>query len=210
MFKKTMRLLSCLLTFAMLVTLMPAYSVAAAAEPVLLPDIEVEQDVLDGNFFYIGTEASHLYENSQAPYLIKIGRGGSTSEEASVELKFVDVTTKYGTDYKVRIHDNTLFGNRIQVTDSDSVLETFLNDPDQIAEVNESDLLLEQEDAGQTEENGELTLAPESSGDAADANAGQEAADDDVLSPVEAKELYTGIESDKTAMTSDGGLEVEM
>lgn len=74
-----------------------------------LPEATMPKEIQAADSFYVGTTSADLAEDAEAPYLLKIGRGGDAKEEASVVLKISDATANYGKDYKIRTHESGFF-----------------------------------------------------------------------------------------------------
>lgn len=203
-----------------------------AKEYQYLPTQDVSKDVKESGMFYIASPASSVEENSPESYLFKIERGGKTLPKTSVVLNIMDITSKYGEDYKIKIHKNGLSGETVQgEEESKSILEEITENKEEITEVNDSDAVvsedrvsseeaekLYQEDVNDLEEalNGEEKKAktndenqsqePEEEfvSENEEEPEGEEATVDGTpLTPKVAKEIATGLKSDKMPM--DGG-----
>ena len=55
--------------------------------------------------FYLASVNARIEENSERSYLLRIGRGGSFSNEADVTVNINDYNARYGTDYTVSLLD---------------------------------------------------------------------------------------------------------
>lgn len=96
--------ISSLLSAAMLLGVLQ-FPVAAEKSYVSLPEVEIGQDILDNNLFYIPTTAAMIGEADNTIYLLRVARGGACEEAAGVTVKVADVTAKLGKDYEVRVHN---------------------------------------------------------------------------------------------------------
>lgn len=123
MYQKTTRMkriTSTALSFAMLIACIQM-PVRAEVPDQYLPEVEIGEDILQNNVFYIPTVSASINENDSAAHLLKIARGGDCAEEASVVVKIADVTAKIDKDYEVRVR-----GEKTKVVnpkDNESLLE---------------------------------------------------------------------------------------
>lgn len=216
-----------ILAFAIVMT---GFTIPVFADSgVYLPVIEVDESVKQSGMFYIAYDKGEIEENSTAPYLFKVQRGGEYLPKSAVVLSMIDITAKYGKDYKIKIHNNSFFGERVEgVKENASVLETILENPEEIVENDYTDLLASgeissKEDADELilEDTQSLYEAFGVSLDGGEAEYEEETAEEeqpeseknaDEVYATEvqsadtlkgAKEMATGIKSDKRAM--DGG-----
>lgn len=117
-----------------------------AKEYQYLPTQDVSKDVKESGMFYIASPASSVEENSPESYLFKIERGGKTLPKTSVVLNIMDITSKYGEDYKIKIHKNGLSGETVQgEEESKSILEEITENKEEITEVNDSDAVVSED-----------------------------------------------------------------
>lgn len=211
MFKK---LLCLVLTLASLLSSLP---VPAGAEGVQidLPQDEISEEILTSGEFYIATAAVALQEDAAAPHLLKIARGGEDLPEATLRLDIMDITASYGKDYKIKLHNSSIFGTKVKnALSSTSILDEILESGDEMVEENYTDALvsgetmdLETAEALYQEdlETLDAFLTEEVEGYAEEKEAALEAIETapsaDTLAG--AKELATGLKSDKVPM--DGG-----
>lgn len=93
-----------LLALTMLMS-MTSLSAFAKAEPQNLDGASISDEVLNSNVFYIGSTNIKMSERSNTDYLLKIGRGGDAENEASVTVKFADMSAVYGKNYEVKTYD---------------------------------------------------------------------------------------------------------
>ena len=99
MFKRATALLLTL-TLSLAMVQLP---VAAEAADVYLPEVEIEDSILQSDVFYLASTTANLYEGANERYLLRVARGGDASEEAGVNIKISDMTAKYGKDYTVSV-----------------------------------------------------------------------------------------------------------
>ena len=99
------RLLSLILVTALFVSVVPMQAFAVEEAEVYLPEIEIGNDILDYDVFYLATAAASVEESGNHAYLLRVGRGGPADSESSVLIKIADMTAKYGEDYVVRVRD---------------------------------------------------------------------------------------------------------
>ena len=209
--KRTLkRILSFALTLTILLSIIPT-SVFAQGDSICLPQDALDTALLASGEFYMASSAAELQENANVPYLLMIGRGGSDLPEAQVRLNITDITTKYGTDYTIKVYgeDACAVQNPNSVS---SILEQILESGDEIVEENYTDALISEEelDPAQVEAyyeedlatlDGFLTEEVEGYAEEKQAMEVEAASPTDTLKG--AKELATGLKSDKTPM--DGG-----
>ena len=101
LFKK---IVAIVVTSSILATLFPALSYAKEYKS--LEDSTIDASILEAESFYFGSVSPEINENANSIYLMKIGRGGAKKGSASTDLKILDVTSKYGKDYVIRLHDS--------------------------------------------------------------------------------------------------------
>ena len=99
------RILSLMLAFAICIGMMPASAFAEGGAAVPLPETEIEEDILRSDVFYIASPSAQLAEESNAAYLLRVGRGGDAQSASTVHIQISDVTAKYGEDYIVRVRE---------------------------------------------------------------------------------------------------------
>ena len=99
------KLLSLVLVAALFISLVPAQAIAVQETEVYLPEIELEDDILNSDVFYLATTRADVNEDGHFVYLLRVGRGGNAESESTALVKIADMTAKYGRDYVVRVHD---------------------------------------------------------------------------------------------------------
>ena len=121
--KKLRQVTACALIGSMLMQ-QAAYAQPVAEKKVLLnlPEHADKSEFAPYNTFYLATTEAEMDEGKA--YLLNIERGGDCQEEASVTLKFSDITAAYDTDYMVRLHDGKLWKKKADVPkDNQSLLD---------------------------------------------------------------------------------------
>ncbi|MBR4880134.1 MAG: S-layer homology domain-containing protein [Clostridia bacterium] len=217
--KDSFKRIICMILSLAMVLPMVQVPVLAANDVIYLPQDEMDEEILTSGEFYLASSVAEIQENHGAPYLLKIGRGGEALPEAEVRLSIIDVTTKYGSDYEIKLQGSK--GGAVENTDSaTSVLEQILENTDAIEEENYTDGLVSEE--GLDPETAEELcledletldefLTEEVEGYAEEKQAYLEAVEAAVEEEAvvsanslkDAKEIATGIKSDKIPM--DGG-----
>ncbi len=176
-----------------LVLLLQAAPTARASTDVRLPEVQMSEDILANNLFYLASTSATLQEGANTRYLLRVGRGGPTDTEASVLVKISDMTAHYGTDYVVSVLDESAEvevpeGNfaMLDLLSSTDYVQTELKDEDEAETV-----LAEDEEGMAAAEAGvieALNFLAEQSG--LELPEGSEE-----LDPVQqARNLYTGVE----------------
>ncbi|MBR4720577.1 MAG: S-layer homology domain-containing protein [Clostridia bacterium] len=90
------------LSLSMLMTLMQVPAKAETVD-VHLPEVEIEDSILESDVFYLASTTAKLNEGANERYLLRVARGGDAAEEAGVNIKISDMTAKYGKDYTVSV-----------------------------------------------------------------------------------------------------------
>lgn len=90
------------LSLSMLMTLMQVPAKAETVD-VHLPEVEIEESILESDVFYLASTTAKLQEGANERYLLRVARGGDAAEEAGVNIKISDMTAKYGKDYTVSV-----------------------------------------------------------------------------------------------------------
>ena len=134
------------LAFLMLSTAAPFRTMAFDETEFYLPEVQLEQEILLGDMFYLGTVSASIEEGGRGVYLLRVGRGGAADSESTACIKFSDITAVYGRDYTVRVRGES--GSIERNEDSFSVMElvegqpftqTELGSEDELAETLEKD-----------------------------------------------------------------------
>ena len=71
------KLLSLVLVAVLFVSVVPTQAFAVEETEVYLPEIEIGNDILDYDVFYLATAAASVEESGNHAYLLRVGRGGS-------------------------------------------------------------------------------------------------------------------------------------
>lgn len=77
--------------------------VKAETVDVHLPEVEIEEAILQSDVFYLASTTAKLQEGANERYLLRVARGGDAEEEAGVNIKISDMTAKYGKDYTISV-----------------------------------------------------------------------------------------------------------
>lgn len=96
-----------LLTAVMLFSALPTQAFAVFEPRVMLPQVELEEEILQNDVFFLGTVSAEVEENGDCAYLLRVGRGGAAETESTALVKIADLTAKYGKDYVVRVFDGS-------------------------------------------------------------------------------------------------------
>ena len=73
-------------------------------------------------------------------YILKAARGGDVLPEASVKLSFIDISARYGTDYKIYvINEDSLFNDRpVASENTTSILEEIETSQEEAIEIDDT------------------------------------------------------------------------
>ena len=94
MANKRTKVLSVLIAAIMLIGVTPLSALADNREDIFIPEIEIEEDILSHDVFYLTAPAAEIEENANAIYLLRIGRGGDAETESTALVKIADMTAK--------------------------------------------------------------------------------------------------------------------
>jgi len=229
--KKTKRFLSIFLVAAMVLTMVPATVFADVPEtpPQLLTEDQIDDSAIPENSFYFATAESELPENAEAASLLKIVRGGSAADAASVRLQLIDITAKYGKDYQLSIYQADEKDKPAEINGGQSLFEKIQENESSLQEYNESDEALQSvkdqtasavTDAAQTDQTASASGETAQADQTDSASAGTTTADNtsavkensldltENMTPIQAKEAYTGIASDR--VSADGETQAQL
>ncbi len=152
------RIISVLLTAAMLVGLLPVLPVFAEEEAILLEVQKLEDVEYDEALSYVmmGTVQSEVEERGR--YILTVFREGNTSVESVVDIKTADVSAKYGVDYI--IDDDRYF---TETAETESTLLELSGNEELVQEGEESfeELQAMVDSSADTEENADKPEATE-------------------------------------------------
>lgn len=140
MFRRLKRFLAFVMAF---VVLLPNIVFAAETDYIYVPEIEIAEEVKEDNLFWLASAEVEMQEDSDSHYLVRIGRGGDISQEASVVVKMSDITAKYGKDYKVYLYNGGLFNEAAKDKDALSVMEMIEGQDYTEFEVNDTEELMQ-------------------------------------------------------------------
>ena len=80
--------------------------VFAEGEPIYLPEAELSEAAQNSGAFNLSITGAEIDENSEAPYIFKVQRGGDYLPEATLRLDMIDITATYGKDYKLELYED--------------------------------------------------------------------------------------------------------
>ncbi|MBR4700695.1 MAG: S-layer homology domain-containing protein [Oscillospiraceae bacterium] len=201
MFGKVKRTLCLLLSLILLVQVAPVTQVRAQAVEVHLPEVQISEEILANDLFYLASTIATLREGANETYLLRVGRGGAAETESSVLLKISDMTACYGKDYTVSLLDGSA---NVEVPEDNCSLMELLQDQTfeqtELKDEDEAEAILEEDEEGmQVAEQG-LVEALNYLADASGLSALPGATD---LDPVQqARNLFTGEEVRSQRVTS--------
>lgn len=123
--------------------------VKAEAVDVYIPEVEIEDDILSTDVFYLASASAQLQEGANERYLLRIARGGDCASASGVTVKIADLTAKYGEDYTISlVGDDTEVDNP---ENNESLIERMEGQ-----EYTESELLDEEEYMAKLQDDDEL------------------------------------------------------
>ena len=195
---KLKRALCLLLT---LVLLMQAAPAVQASTDVILPEVEIGEDILSNNLFYLASTAATLQEGANYRYLLRVGRGGPAETEASVLIKISDMTAHYGTDYTVSVLDDSA---RVEVPEDNFAMLDLLTSMDyeqtELKDEQEAEAILAEDEEGMAAAQAGAIEALNFLAEQSGVGLTKEATE---LDPVQqARNLYTGVEGSTQHVTA--------
>lgn len=197
---KLRRALCLLLSLVLLLQAAPVTQVKAQAVQVPLPEVQIGEDILANDLFYLASTSATLREGANETYLLRVGRGGGAETESSVLVKISDVTAEYGKDYTVSVLDGSA---KVEVPEGNvSLMDLIAGQPFELTELkdeNEAEAILTEDEEGMAAAEAgvaeALNYLAERSG-LADAELAE-------LDPVQqARNLYTGIDGSSQHVTA--------
>ena len=197
---KLRRALCLLLSLVLLLQAAPVTQVKAQAVQVPLPEVQIGEDILANDLFYLASTSATLREGANETYLLRVGRGGGAETESSVLVKISDVTAEYGKDYTVSVLDGSA---KVEVPEGNvSLMDLIAGQPFELTELkdeNEAEAILAEDEEGMAAAEAgvaeALNYLAERSG-LADAELAE-------LDPVQqARNLYTGIDGSSQHVTA--------
>ncbi len=203
-----LRAVSAVLSLACTVTAIPmqAYADEIIPDNVYIQEIEMTEDILSSDVFYLTAPNARLLEGANERYYLRIGRGGDSSSAASVNVKIADLTAKYGDDYEIYLLDSEVKTENPE--DNQSLLEmmegedytvTPIVEEDEFNEMAESDDELKQ--SAQEAVNESIKFIEDAAAlTPAEPADGSENVSTDPLQ--EARARYTGIEGEPQNVTA--------
>lgn len=207
------RLISMVMCIVLLMQTFPLVQFASAEEMTGdIPEMELSEDILSSDVFYLSAANAVLNENG-GTYLLRIARGGDCTSQSGVTVRIADYTAKYGRDYTVSLWEEQEKAN--SPSNNQSLLEQLEN-----SDYTESQFLTEEEYAEKAADNPELQAQTEQSiQDAIDFIENEVSSDSEAdntlketpatvtgetADPVQAaRALYTGIDSAPQEVTSN-------
>ena len=193
------RALCLLLSLVLLLQAAPVTQVKAQAVQVSLPEVQIGEDILANDLFYLASTSATLREGANETYLLRVGRGGGAETESSVLIKISDMTAQYGKDYTVSVPDGSA---KVVVPENNcSLMDLIAGQSFELTELKDEEdaeaIFAEDEDGMAAAEAGvleALNYLTERSGVDFDA---------DALDPVQqARNLYTGVEGSSQRVTA--------
>ena len=136
--RKHIRPIAILLTVLMVFQLSDGLLASAAEDPTAGIALSVPESLQDGgDYFFIREDSFTISETSGDRLYIPIQRTGNTEQSADVTLKLIDMSARYGKNYKAWIRGDRLTDPEL-VYDGMPVIDLFLN-ADEIIEEPEPD-----------------------------------------------------------------------
>ncbi|MDD6763498.1 MAG: Calx-beta domain-containing protein, partial [Clostridiales bacterium] len=206
------RIISTALSFSMIAGLIQI-PVHAEAVDVYIPEIEIGEDILSSDVFYLTAANARLNEGANERYLLRLARGGDCDSESGVTVKISDLTAKYGRDYTISVYGSDVEADSPE--NNESLIERMEGE-----EYTESELKTEEEYAEMLKENDELReqtadavqnavdYIEEESGalesESSSADSDNSTADETVsINPLQqARQTYTGVSGEPQRITS--------
>ncbi len=150
---KLRRGISVILTAALIA---PAITlpVHAEATDVYIPELEMEEGILNSDVFYLTASSAQLKEGANERYLLRLARGGESATDSTATIKIADLSARYGKDYKISV-----VGSDAEVddpSDNESLIERMEGE-----EYTETELKTEEEYSDMLENDEELQKATE-------------------------------------------------
>ena len=206
------KILSLFLAILLCIGVMPLQAFAEGEMAVLLPETEIEEDILQSDVFYIASPSAQLAEEGGAAYLLRIGRGGEAQDAASVHIRIADVTAKYGEDYIVRVHETGTAAENPQ--ENLSLMEMMEEQPFTQSEIGTDEELaamLEADEEGQAVLNESIQSAvdflDEQSGLSEKYPDGYPGSEEDNVDKVQqARAAFTGVEGKSQRLTAQSDM----
>ena len=150
---KLKRGISAVLSAALIAPLI-ALPAEAETTDVYIPEIEMEEGILENDVFYLTASSAQLKEGANERYLLRLARGGDSASASSAMIKIADLSAKYGKDYTISVA-----GSDAEVdnpSDNESLIERMEGE-----EYTETELKTEEEYADMLENDEELQQATE-------------------------------------------------
>ncbi len=186
-----------------LVLLMQAAPAVQASTDVRLPEVQLSEDILAGNLFYLASTSATLQEGANLRYLLRVGRGGPVQTEASVLIKISDMTAHYGADYSVSVLDDP---TEVEVPEDNFAMLDLLTSMDyeqtELKDEQEAEAILNEDEDGMAAAEAGVIEALNFLGEQSGVELPKESA---ALDPVQqARNLYTGVAGSTQHVTASG------
>lgn len=199
---KLKRALCLLLSLILLWQVAPVSQVQAAE--VRLPEVEIGEEILANDLFYLPTTAATLREGANETYTLRVGRGGEASTESSVLVRISDMTAQYGKDYTIAVTDGS---SKVVVPEDNYSLMDLLVGQDftvtELKDEEEAEAIFAEDEEGMEAAEAGVAEALNYIADRTGIGAGEETA----LSAVEkARGLYTGVEGGSQRVEANGDM----
>ena len=188
------------LTLVLLFQTAPVMQVGA--QQLTLPEVELGEEILNSDVFYLASTAATLQEGANASYLLRVGRGGAAESESSVLIKISDMTAQYGTDYTVAAQDGA--AEVVLPEENFSLLDLFQGTEYEQSELkpeDEAEALLNEDPEAMEEAQRNYAEAFNILADLAGIEGDGETELDEVS---QARNLFTGVEGTNQHLTTSG------
>lgn len=143
--RKYKKLISAALSLSILTTIV---QLPAKAEPtdVHIPEIQIGEDILSNDVFYLASANAQLNEGENERYLLRLARGGDCSSKSGVTVKIADLTAKYGEDYTISLYGSDITADNpkdnqsfLEKIDGQEYTETQVQSEEEYAEMIQDD-----------------------------------------------------------------------
>lgn len=82
--------------------------------PKLIEETETDENYIETDMFYVGSQQLEVTENTGDSYLLKVKRTGECKTAEKVRLTMNDMNAKIGKDYNVRVYGDTFFSDKVK------------------------------------------------------------------------------------------------
>ncbi len=206
--RKYKKLISTALSLSILTTIV---QLPAKAEPtdVHIPEIQIGEDILSNDVFYLASANAQLNEGENERYLLRLARGGDCTSKSGVTVKISDLTAKYGKDYTISLYGSDVSADNpkdnqsfLEQINGQEYTETPVYSDEEYAEMLKNDEELQAKTTEALQDT--IDYWEESSGlMETEAEISEEDAGSVKTNPIhEAREKYTGIQGEEQRVTS--------